>query len=246
MGTTWSSTGSRSVKAVFTTGTESAPSAPALAAQTVAFSSAVAGNTVTVRGMTFTAIANGSTPATTQEFAVGTGASADTDTGAAFAAAVNANKSILGVTATNASGTVTLTATDYGATVTNAYTLAKVGDPITLGGNTFASGVDPVGVALKDVGSLSVRAQAAAGQTIAGGSLTCYVLDDRAGIWLKYPDGDLTPGSAYRGFAWALGVTVPHSRIAWVPTGVTISSGSMTLYIDALEPDNRAASGRLL
>lgn len=246
MATTWAATGNRSVKATCTTGTESAPTNPVKASQTVAFSSAVAGNTVTIRGLTFTAIANGGTPADNTQFAVGAGGSANTDTGTTFAAAVNANQGRLGLTAVNASGTVTLTADSYG-TYANAWTLVRVGAPITLGGATLANGVDVVGLPLSDVGSVSVKAEAVtAGQTITGGTLNCYVLNGRSGRYLRYADGDLTVGAAVQGYGWSFTVQSPIDYILWVPTGVTISSGNAIVYIDAVETDNRPTSGRTL
>jgi hypothetical protein len=232
--TTWTQY-ARSAKAVCTTGSESAPSTPAKATGTVAFSTAVAGNTVTIRGRTFTAIANGSTPASTQEFAVGTGGSADTDTGTAFAAAVNANSSILGVTAVNVTGTVTLTAACYGV-AGNAYSLTKVGNPITVSGSTLASGVDYVGANLQDVTAYQVFAHADASQTLTGGSLDAYLFDDVTGLWGRAPGLDIgIDVNVLRSYG-APGdpVICGRGRIAYVPTGVTISSGSVTVLINCV------------
>lgn len=247
MSTTWTTTGTRSVKATCTTGSEAAPANPVQATNTVAFVSAAAGNTVTVRGLTFTAIANGGTPADTTQFAVGTGGSADTDTGTAFAAAVNANAGRLGMTAVNASGTVTLTADEYG-TYANAWSLAKVGDPITVGGATFSGGVDLVGAALSDVGSFAVFAEASSGQTVAAGSLACYVLNDITNVWARAVDRDLAlDATAVRsqGFAGAEEL-LGRGRVAYLPDGVTVSSGSVVVYINCAASRTLTRSGGAL
>jgi hypothetical protein len=232
--TTWTQY-ARGAKAVCSTGTESAPSTPAKATGTVAFSTAVAGNTVTIRGRTFTALANGSTPANTQQFAVGTGGSADTDTGTAFAAAVNANSSILGVTAVNASGTVTLTANDYG-TASNAISLTRVGAPITVSGATLASGVDYVGANLQDVTAFQVFAHADSGQTLTGGALDAYLFDDVSGLWARAPTLDLAlDANAIRSQGFASDAVIcGRGRLAYVPDSVTISSGSVTILINCV------------
>jgi len=241
----WTKLSSRSAKAVCSTGTEAIVQ-PVQASATVAFSTAVAGNTVTLRGNTFTAIANGGTPANLYQFAVGTGGTADADTGDAFAAAVNATTDVHGCTGTNAAGTVTVRAVEYG-TGPNAWTLTKVGDPITLGAAVLEDGVDISGVPLADVGAVSVKAEAdTKTATLTGGALTCYALNTRTMKWNRYADGDLSLGAAYVGHAYALGVTIPASYIAWVPTGVTISADGLTLYIDTFETDNRPTSGRAL
>lgn len=245
MSTTWTKLGSRSVKSVSTTGTETLTQ-PVQASTTVAFVSAVAGNTVTLHGSTFTAIANGATPANLYEFAVGTGGSADSDTGDAFAASVNATTDVHGCTATNAAGTVTVKAVEYG-TGPNSWAVTKVGDPITLGAATLGGGVDIVGLPLADVGVVSVKAECViTTATIAGGALTCYVLNDRTKKYVRYPDGDLAPGAAFLGYAWALPVSISASYIAWVLTGVTISAGNVAIYLDAFEADTRPTSGRAL
>lgn len=241
----WTNLSSRSAKAVCSTGTEAIVQ-PVQASTTVAFSSAVAGNTVTLRGRTFTAIANGATPANLFEFAVGAGGSANSDTGDAFAAAVNATTDVHGCTGTNASGTVTVRAVEYG-TGANTWTLTKVGSPITLGAATLGSGVNIVGIPLRDVGSVSVKVEAdTKTATLTGGTLSCYVMNERTMKWNRYADGDLSLGSAYVGHAFSLTVTTPAAYIAWVPTGVTISADGLTVFIDAFEADNRPASGRAL
>lgn len=74
--------------------------------------STAAADTCVVNGITFTAIANGATPSGNQ-FAVGTGGTADADTATALAAAINA-AGISGITASAASAVVTIVASEPG------------------------------------------------------------------------------------------------------------------------------------
>lgn len=246
MAVTWSKIGSRSAKAAGCAGTEAAPAAPVKATNTVAFSAAVAGNTVTIRDLVFTAIANGATPASTTEFAVGTGGSANTDTGTAFAAAVNANRGRLGLSAVNVTGTVTLTADEYG-TYANAWTLVKSGDPITLGGATFSGGVDIVGVPLDDVSQVIVSIEAAATRTVVNGSIFAYWLNPWTMLWSRVPGLDVaigavtyrcvagTPSSAICGTGW----------LACLPSGTTISAGTADVYVTALTRSSVGSATRV-
>lgn len=235
MATTWSMIGTRSAKVIGCTGTEAAPAAPVQASTTVAFSTAVAGNTVTLRGSTFTALANGATPASNFGFAVGTGGTADTDTGTAFAAAINATTYLHGCTATNASGTVTVKAVEYG-TGPNAWTLTKEGDPITLGAATLGSGVDLLGVPLDDVAQVHVAVEAVAGQTVVNGSLFAYWLNPWTMLWARVPSLDVAIGAvAYRCVAGAPSAAIAgEGRLAYLPSGTTISSGTAIVYMSAI------------
>lgn len=85
---------------------------------TITLSSHVATNTVTVNGITFTAVASG---ATGNQYNIG---ASDTETAASLASAINANTTLDGmVVATSALGVVTLTAVLPGE-LGNAVTLA--------------------------------------------------------------------------------------------------------------------------
>lgn len=242
MSQTWTQVGSRSCTVVCTTGSESFP-APAKATVTVAFAAAVAGNTVTLRGLTFTAIANGATPAAPTEFPVGTGGTANTDTGTAFVAALARTVSIHGCTGVNASGTVTVTAGVYGPD--GHYAITKVGTPITLGAAALAGGVAPVGMFVDSVAAVIAQVYATtAGQTLAGGKyvwaywspssgcgayLPVWAMDD-AGAASATRGGTLVGPSA--GFGGPL-IYPGEGYLAILPSGVTISSGTLTLEMRA-------------
>jgi len=243
MSTTWTQIGTRSAKAVCTTGSESAPSAPASASGTITIATAVAGNTVTIAGKTFTALANGSTAAAYQ-WAVGTGGTADADSATALANAINLQALEVHVTATAASNVVTITCDLVGA-AGNAITLTKVGTPITVSGATLSGGVGYVGLNLRDVGGYIVTVEAVSGQTVAGGILAAYVLNEFSGLWCRAPDLDLTPGAALRAYAFA-GSEVVCGRgwVAYVPSGVTVSSGNATVYIIGAMTNCYPAQGR--
>lgn len=101
---------------------------------TATFSTIVAGNTVTIAGITFTAAVS---PANALEFALGAD---DTAAAAALAAAVNAyNYATQSVTATSAAAVVMFRAVLAG-TAGNAITLAKVGAPISVSAATLTGG----------------------------------------------------------------------------------------------------------
>jgi hypothetical protein len=106
------------------------------ASGTLTFVSAVAGNTATVNGKLYTAVAG--VPANTTQFSIDT---SDTATAASLAAAINEREKndANAIFATSALGVVTVRATAEG-TGGNAITLAKVGAPITLSAGTLAGG----------------------------------------------------------------------------------------------------------
>lgn len=96
----------------------------AVSVATLTIVTAVAGNAVTINGVTFMAIANGGNPnAANHEWAVGTGGTADADSATALANAINnTTYGVNGVTATTEAGVVTLTAAEPGektVTITN-------------------------------------------------------------------------------------------------------------------------------
>lgn len=87
-------------------------------AATLTIAAAEATNAITVNGLTFTAIANGSQPdAAKRQWAVGTGTTANADSATALAAIINnATYGVPGVTASAADAVVTLTVSDPGET----------------------------------------------------------------------------------------------------------------------------------
>jgi hypothetical protein len=91
---------------------------------TLTCATVIATNVVTINGLTFTAIANGGTPAAgTRQFAVGTGGTANADTATALAAIINDTVlGVPGITASANAAVVTLNATNPGEaliTITN-------------------------------------------------------------------------------------------------------------------------------
>lgn len=241
MATTWTTLGVRGAKAVCTTGTETFP-VPAKATVTVAFASAVAGNTVTLRGITFTAIANGATPATAAEFPVGAGGSANSDTGVAFVAALARTYHLHGCTGVNANGTVTITAGVYG--TDGHYAITKVGNPITLGAAALANGVAPVGVNLRDVGAVVARVYAAASQTVATGTYVWGWWREGSGdgLYLPIPAMNDTGPAATRGITlvgpsagFGSPIMLSDGYLAVLPSGVTVSSGNITIEMYPFE-----------
>lgn len=94
------------------------------------------------------------------------------------------------------------------------------------------------GALLSGVSGFAVVIEAGASQTVAGGSLLAYVYNDVSGLWGRAPELDLSvPATATRVYAFSgFTVTAPRGRIAYVPSGVTISSGSATVYINAASP----------
>jgi hypothetical protein len=88
----------------------------------------------------------------------------------------------------------------------------------------------------KRLSGVSVTLAADAGQTLSGaGTLTAYVYHPDLGAWSRAPDLDLGVSSTVRAQTWFVGtvpVGRPGSRIAYVPTGVTMSAGGLTVYVD--------------
>jgi hypothetical protein len=74
------------------------------------------------------------------------------------------------------------------------------------------------------------------GQTLSGaGTVTAYVRDAQVALWSAIPDLNFTVTSSARRCQTFTGVAVayPTGRITWVPTGVTVSGGGVTVYISA-------------
>jgi phage tail sheath gpL-like len=110
---------------------------------TITLSGAAAGQTVTVAGVTYTAVAG--VAANSSQFSV---AGDDTADATALAAAINASENgrdTQQVTATSAAGVVTVKAVADG-TSGNAITLVKVGAGITVSGATLAGGTATGGI----------------------------------------------------------------------------------------------------
>ena len=90
------------------------------------------------------------------------------------------------------------------------------------------------GLKLDNMQGLTVTACAAAANTLSGaGTLTAYIYDDTVGVWSRLFDLDLTvSGSPGRCISFAgIWVAAPRGRVAWVPSVVTASSVSVTVYM---------------
>ena len=243
MTTTWAAVSGRprSVTATCTTGTESAPSIPAKATGTATLVSVAAGDTLTLAGVTFTASASDGTG---QNF-LQTGT--DTVDAAALAAAINRYQQQTHCSATSATNVVTITALDYG-TEGNALTLTETGTTITVSGATLTGGVALFGVNLNDVAAVNLVVRAASGQTVAAGTYKAYFWDPDSGVVASVSEYDIAGNAAALrsymlvGLSAGIGVPILGSRgyLGWVPSGVTISSGSAVIDHLCTSADGRA------
>lgn len=90
------------------------------------------------------------------------------------------------------------------------------------------------GQPLEDLSAVTVIAAADATRTLSGaGTLECYVYDDVTALWSRLPACDLSCNTAsVRSLAFpVMEVLGPRaSRIKWVPNGVTISAGGVTVH----------------
>jgi hypothetical protein len=98
------------------------------------------------------------------------------------------------------------------------------------------------GISLDGVGACGVKLEADADKTLSGsGDLLAYLYDDITGRWGRCPGLDLTSvvsglrQEAFTGFQ----VISPRGRIAYVPSAVTVSSGGVTIYINATDIHGR-------
>jgi hypothetical protein len=110
----------------------------------------------------------------------------------------------------------------------------------TTGTETIASALANAtdALALPGLASFSVTVEAVAGQTLTGGKLAAFYYDDVAAAWSPLLDGTLdatlsATASLRQSF---LGFRVTGNRkgtrFALIPSGVTISSGNLTIYIN--------------
>jgi hypothetical protein len=93
------------------------------------------------------------------------------------------------------------------------------------------------GLSLANLRAISVVAEADAGQTFTAaptGTLAIYLWDPSVGAWARCRDcGEpvISEASArHQAFA-AFDVLGPDGRIAFIPVGVTLSAGGVTLYL---------------
>ena len=100
------------------------------------------------------------------------------------------------------------------------------------------------GVNLTGIGGVAIQVSADSGKKLAGaGTLQCYVYDaDTLGVWVRVPDLDQTIGvTNLRGQSFpGIYVPSPRGRVAWIPSGVTVDAGSVTVWINCTSFDGRA------
>lgn len=94
------------------------------------------------------------------------------------------------------------------------------------------------GMSLQSVAGFKVTLEADSGQTLSGaGTLTCFTWDDLIAGWARYSDGDITVPAAVasnrRYGAVPFQVLAPRGRIAFITSGITVSGGSLTIYMIA-------------
>lgn len=107
----------------------------------------------------------------------------------------------------------------------------------TTGTETFGQGATD-GLPLPGVGAFEVFAQCDVGQTFTatpGGVLQAWLYNDVAALWGRCPDLDQTisaPSVRVQGFVGYTVVT-PRGKVAYSPSGVTLSAGGLTIYLIA-------------
>lgn len=100
------------------------------------------------------------------------------------------------------------------------------------------------GMQLDSVDGFTLYLAADAGQTITGGtSLKCYLRNRIDGVWARFADWDVSLGAGNftvqettfagpsAGKGWP--IIDRADRLAFVPSGVTVSSGNVTLFHNA-------------
>lgn len=103
----------------------------------------------------------------------------------------------------------------------------------TTGTETAPSGVT-AGADMSGTSGFALVIEAVSGQTVSGGTLLAYTYNDLSGTWVRNRGLDQPVpafaeiGHGFEGFS----VTSARGRVAYVPSGVTISSGSLTIYIN--------------
>lgn len=96
------------------------------------------------------------------------------------------------------------------------------------------------GISCTDLSELVIVLEADSGQTLSGaGTLDCYVYDTAWAAWVLVPDAAKSvPASASGlrriGFA-VLDIPSARGRIMYAANSVTVSSGSVTVYLNAFD-----------
>ena len=91
------------------------------------------------------------------------------------------------------------------------------------------------GIPVGTIKGFAVFANADTGQTLQNGTLQAYVYNANFGLWSRVSDLDLvlsTSTTLSQGWG-GMSVNAYGGRIAWLPNSVTISGGSLTIWIQA-------------
>lgn len=104
------------------------------------------------------------------------------------------------------------------------------------------------GMQLNNVTRISIEVCADSGQTITGGSgILLYAYDATSGLWGQFNATAYTVKTGARcawvqGSAIGVGIEIAASRgrLAAVPSGMTVSSGSLTVYMNAVDANGNS------
>lgn len=93
-------------------------------------------------------------------------------------------------------------------------------------------------MALQSVAGFTVTLEADSGQTLSGaGTLAAYTWQDTIAGWARLSDVDITVPAAVAGNrrygSVSFQVQAPRGRIAFITSGITVSGGSLTVYMIA-------------
>lgn len=124
--------------------------------------------------------------------------------------------------------------TDNSISAQGAFTTGTEAAPATA---TAGLSLCPPAFGSKRLKGVAVTLAADLGQTLSGaGSLLCYVYVPALAAWSRCPDLDVAVSvSGVRAQTWSapeILVGQASSRIAYVPSGVTVSAGALTAYLD--------------
>jgi len=115
----------------------------------------------------------------------------------------------------------------------------KTSKAVSASGTTDAPTLVTEGLDLYRTKGFFVTAEADGAQTLSGaGALTAYFWDDAFAAWSRVPAMDLaTTTATVRRLSLHVSAPANRGRIAYAPTGVTVSGGGVTIYITAAALD---------
>lgn len=137
---------------------------------------------------------------------------------------------------------ITWSSTTTGAETPSGTALVSRKAVCTTGTETFAQAATD-GASLKNAGAWDVVIEADSGQTLSGaGTVQAWIYDDTVAGWCRAPEFDVTVPAGvasirrYYPLAGSPGKGIPvitqRGRIGYTVSGVTISSGGVTIYIN--------------